>query len=171
MIAVTGTQSASADSVGDAAALDVTIQQLKQEALEIGTGTQRAEDTLKYPVATRLTIDLSVVQPQLLIQAITVTIDNLPPVHREYSQSTARVLTKSGLDRLLRTNVAPGQHRLHAEFTAANTTGGKTDAQPLTGSLDQAFSKDNHPVVLELALGKGATATPALSLHSWSVQP
>jgi hypothetical protein len=171
LLAAAVPQSVFADAAGDAAALDQTVQQLKQEALDVGTATQRAEDALKYPPATRLTVDLSVIQPQVLIREITLSIDGAPPIRRKYSEAAARALTKSGgLDRLLRTNVAQGQHRLHAEFRAVFATA-KADVPPVGGSIDQTFGKDTRPVVLELALDKGETATPALLLRSWNPQP
>lgn len=152
-----------------------TLESLKAQVLNLEADAARTEEDLAYPAALRLSIDVSVVEPHLLIREISVYIDNAAAGHWVYSQTEAQALTwpgppgRAGLQRLFRLQARPGKHRLRAEFSAA-----RSDAAPgaatLRGHYEQDFEKEAMPQVLELAVGTAGRSlrlTPTL----WSEQP
>jgi hypothetical protein len=159
-----------AQGASHAAALDREVEALKREALDIGTATQRTAETLRYPAAQRLTVDVSVARPQLRLHDITLTIDDGMPVHRDYSSADAAAFGDDGLDRLLSTALKSGTHRLQAEVTVTYTDA-KPGSPPVTGSFDQSFDKTDGPEVLELKIDGVTGAAPTLSVQTWRPQP
>lgn len=139
----------------EAVALDNTIQQLKERALELNVELQRLEDDFAYPPysAVSVYIGSSDNTPNFLSQA-TVTIDNATPVQYSYSDKEARGLLKGGLHRILRANVAPGVHRLRVEFKGTPIESGKA-AAPVSETVVATFEKDDTESEVELRFGQG----------------
>ncbi|MEQ1439101.1 hypothetical protein AAG565_07040 [Fontimonas sp. SYSU GA230001] len=87
----------------------------------------------------------------LLLRRVQVQIDEQPPFDYEYSSFESAALQRGGLHRLHAGALAPGVHRLRAQFIAR-----RADAGPLTPRvelrLDQAFEMGAQALSLQLTL-------------------
>ncbi len=150
--------------------IDQTIQALKQEVLDIDSRGQGLEQNTLYPAYSRVTVYVGVAVKALLLKTVTVSIDDGNPVTYEFSDEEARALQDSKaspLQRLLRANAAPGNHRLKADFTA-RFFDAKPETASLSGHYEAFFTKDLTPAELELSLEQtGFRAEPAFKLRDW----
>lgn len=106
---------------------DQVIQTLRYETLRLNAAAQAVEDEQRYPPRTRASIYLAVDIAQLLLSEVTVRIGERPPVRVELRDEQARALLISGgLQRLLRANLEPGDHRV--EITALGTYADRDEA-------------------------------------------
>ena len=79
------------------------------------------------------------------------------------------MLQEQGLHRLMTVNAAPGNHRIHAEYTA-QFADAQPQEQPFTGRFDGSFDKTNQPADLELDLSKAqfpGAPRPVLKFRHW----
>lgn len=147
---------------------DKTLQGLKQDVLDFNRDASAFERDALYPAYSRVAIYLGVRVNNLLVQQITLSIDNGEPHKVEYTDKQSRALfLGSNIDRLIYANVPPGPHRLHVEYVAQYDRS-NPDAKPITGSYDAFFDKTSDPSELELVIAQGRNKSkPALSLKEW----
>ena len=148
--------------------LDKTIQDLKNEVLQFNREATILEREALYPVHSRVGLYLGVRINNLLMQEINISIDNGTPQKITYDEKQARALFQSSnIDRLFYTNLAPGSHRVHADYIA-RYDGSKDSAPPIIGSYDAFFDKTYSESELELVLAKGrSNSRPSLALKEW----
>jgi hypothetical protein len=151
----------------DALKLDATIQDVKSEVLGFDAEAQAVERDALYPRYSRVTVFVGMRIPSLLLQKVSVSFDGgtAQDVSFAENEGKALLLSQGNLVRVLRTNLKPGSHRLHAEFTAQYADARSSD-KPLTGSYDAIFEKDNSPAELELDIGRYTRVSkPEFTLH------
>lgn len=158
-----------ADAGGARAAtlkLDSSIQDLKQDALQFNRDAATFDLDTAYPAYSRVAVYLGVRINNLLVQEISISIDSGPVQKITYDEKQGRALFEgSNIDRLFFTNLAPGPHRLHAEYLAKYD---RSDRDPVNGSYDAFFDKNSGPAELELVIAQGRSrAKPALMLKEW----
>lgn len=148
--------------------LDGIIETLKKDAVEFNSEAQDIEQTVLYPAQTRTSVYVSCNVSKLLLQNVTVTIDEGKPVRYDYDDRAAKALLLSdGMHRILLTNVEPGSHRIRVEFRAqfADADAGDT---PLTGRFEESFEKTRKPADLELSISRYTRLSkPKMSLVVW----
>jgi len=137
----------------DAVKVDQSVQSLKEAAVEVNRDLLAVDEQLLFPDITRVSVYIGVKVNGFLLNQMTVSLDNGQQVSYTYTDSESKALLKNGLHRLLRVNMQPGAHRVHAEFV-----GKFIDAQPkdppITGAVDRVFDKGLGPVDLVLPIAR-----------------
>ncbi|MGH8460946.1 MAG: hypothetical protein ACRESS_05020 [Stenotrophobium sp.] len=149
--------------------LDSDIQGVKDEVLKFDKDAQSVEQDALYPDYSRVTVFVGMRIDDLLLNQISVSFDNGAPqkIIFDRNESIALLLNRKNLVRVLRANLKPGSHRVHAEFSARYADAKPADA-PLTGSYDALFDKGYGPADLELNVTRySRISKPALSLRQW----
>lgn len=125
---------------------DRVIQTLRYETLRLNAAAQAVEDEQRYPPRTRASVYLAVDIAQLLLSEVTVRIGERPPVRIELRDEQARALLISGgMQRLLRANLEPGDHRV--EITASGKYADRDEADAdATFTLTDAVTFTKGPV-------------------------
>lgn len=152
----------------NAVKLDQSIQSLKDEVLQFNREAQTAEQDVLYPSQTRVSVFLGVRVSALLIKDISIAFDDGGPQKLSYTDNQAKsFLQNNGIHRMLLANLAPGSHRIRAEFSA-RFADDKPDAAPITGSYEAIFDKGYREAELELVLARSSRLSkPTLSLKQW----
>ncbi|MBL6749246.1 MAG: hypothetical protein ISP90_01925 [Nevskia sp.] len=149
--------------------LDQNIQQLKEQVLAIEQQAETLEQGYLYPTQSRVSFYIGTKTPGLVISKISLSLDGGAPVNYYYSEREGVALQDHGdLQRIFSCTLAPGGHRLHADF-AAQYADARPQDRPFVGHLDTPFTKDDGPAEMELSLGQDASTAPlALKLRQWS---
>lgn len=150
--------------------LDGIIESLKKEAVDFNSEAQDIEQSVLYPLHSRVSVFISCKISQLLLQNVTITVDDNAPVRYDYSERSARALLLSeGLHRIALSNVEPGRHRIRAEFRGQFADADKNDP-PVAGRFEAEFDKTRKPVDLELRIARNSRlAKPQMALVLWKV--
>lgn len=149
--------------------LDNAIQDIKTEVLSFNAEAQSVEQDTLYPSYSRVTVFVGMRIPSLLLQKVSVSFDGGPAQDISFSENEGKalLLSQGNLVRVLRTNLKPGSHRLHAEFSAQYADARKSD-EPITGSYDAIFNKDHGAADLELDVGRYTRVSkPEMNLQQW----
>ena len=152
--------------------LDTTIQGVKDEVLSFNSEAQSTEQDALYPDYSRVTVFVGVRISSLLLKEIRGSLEGEAPqkISFEKNESIALLLSRNNLVRVLRTNLKPGSHRLHAEFSAQYADD-RPGTAPMTGSYDAIFDKSYGATDLELDIGRGTRISkPGLSFRQWEHQ-
>ncbi|MGH8505294.1 MAG: hypothetical protein ACRETM_04935 [Stenotrophobium sp.] len=147
--------------------LDAAIQDVKGEVLSFNAEAQSVERDALYPGYSRVTVFVGMRIPSLLLQKVSVSFDGgaVQDISFAENEGKALLLSQGNLVRILRANLKPGSHRLHAEFSAQYADARSSD-KPITGSYDAIFEKDNSPAELELDIGRYTRVSkPEFTLH------
>ncbi len=155
MLAAAAALAAPMPAPADKAAIkvDQDIQALKDVAVDVQRDLLTLDEALLYPDITRVSVFVGVKVSGFLLNEMTVSLDDGQKVTYKYTDSESKALLKNGLHRLLRVNMQPGAHRVHAEFS-----GKFIDAQPkdppIKGAVDRVFDKGLGPVDLVLPIAR-----------------
>ena len=146
--------------------LDQTIQSLKDEVLQFNRDASALEQNSLYPAYSRTSVFLGVRLGGLLVKEFSVSFDGGLPEKFTFDEvESLAFLQNKGLRRVMRANLPPGPHKVHAEFTA-QFADAKPDAAPLTGNLEAVFDKNYNNTDLGLMLVRqGFMAQPSLTLE------
>ena len=150
----------------DALKLDQTIQGLKDQVLQFNRDATALEQQSLYPPYTRTSVFLGVRFNGLLLKEFSVSFDGGEAQKFSFddTESLAFLLSKN-LRRVVRVNLAPGPHRIHAEFSG-KFSDAKADTPPITGNFDAVFDKNYNNTDLELfVVRSGFLAPPSLTLQ------
>ncbi|MGQ0697310.1 MAG: hypothetical protein ACT4PZ_03600 [Panacagrimonas sp.] len=150
--------------------LDQAVQSLKDEMVLFNRDAQIAENAFLFPPQTRLSLYLSNRIPELLLEKITVTIDDTSPVVYEYSEIDAHaLLDPRALQPLVQINIARGAHRVRADFVGRYAEA-KEGAAPVVGRYEGVIDKGVEPAEIELRITRAARrSSPAIKLKEWRV--
>ncbi len=147
--------------------LDQNLQALKEEAINIKAELQSTEQTLLYPDSTRVIVYFGVPVSGLLVQSITVSVDDGRPYSYKYINAEAIALQRRGLQPLVKLNASPGPHRIKADVVA-QFADAQAGAPPLTDHVEGTFTKARAPASIEISLARRSVVSrPALELHEW----
>ena len=148
--------------------LDQNVQAFKDEVIQFNRDAVMAEEAFLYPPQTRVTVYLSTTQRNLLLDTISVTLDDKAPVVYKYGDIDSRaLLVENALQRLILTNMDRGQHRLRVSYNG-NYVEGDDEPEPAAGAFEAVFDKGLDAVEIELQLVRGESRTePAMKLKNW----
>ncbi|SFF46934.1 hypothetical protein SAMN04488120_1058 [Fontimonas thermophila] len=149
--------------------LDQTIQALKDETVELTREAQAIETDALIPEYERVSVYLGVGVRGLLLESVSVAIDDRAPEVYHYEEQDARaLLAEHSLHRVLRTSVAPGPHRIRVSFTGRYADD-KPDAPPVTSSYEAIFDKDHREAELEFRIVRASRFgnETRLSMKQW----
>jgi hypothetical protein len=148
--------------------LDQAIQGIKDEVLQFNRDATTLEQDSLYPAHSRTSVFVGVRLGGLMLREFSVSFDGGETQKFTYNDNEALAfLENKGLRRVVRVNLAPGAHRLRAEFSA-QFADAKPDAAPITGSYEAIFDKTYSDANLELTLARATRmAKPTLSLKQW----
>ena len=146
--------------------LDQTIQGLKEEVLQFNSDASALEQNSLYPPYSRTSVFLGVRLSGLLVKEFSVSFDSGAPEKFTFDEiESLAFLQNKGLRRVMRVNLAPGQHKIRAEFTA-QFADAKPDVPPITGNLEAIFDKNYNNTDLGIMLVRtGFRADPSLILE------
>lgn len=149
-------------------ALDQTVQAFKDEAIQFNRDALMAEEAFLYPPQTRVSVYLSNSLRNLLMQSISVTIDDREPVTYTYGDVDSRaLLVENALQRLVLTNMDRGSHRLRVSYNG-NFVEGDDEPEPAAGEFEAVFDKGLDAVEIELQLVRGKNRDePGMKLKNW----
>lgn len=136
----------------EAIGYDQVVQALKDELVQFNRDAQLAEDEFLYPDHSRVAIYVSNAVNGLLLEEVSVTIDDQAPVVYTYSEDDARaLLVNDALQRLLRANVPRGAHRIRFSYRGRFADSEEQD-EPMVGGHDAIFDKTLDPAEIELRI-------------------
>ncbi len=145
---------AAADLDDRAAKLDQTVQALKDEVLEFNIAARATEMDAVLPAYDRLSIYLSVKVGGLLLQEVSVGLDDRAPEVYHYDEFDSRaILDKNSLQRLLRVSAMPGQHRVRISFIGKYADA-KLQDLPLSDRYEVTVEKASEAVDLEFVIAR-----------------
>src|SRR3546814_13057518 len=105
------------DWSSDVCSADLTVQALKDEVPEFNSEAASAEVDAVLPDYDRLNVYLSVKAGGLLLQDVTVTLDNHPAELYHYDEFDSRaILGKNPMQRLIRVSATTCPHRVPVTF-------------------------------------------------------
>ncbi|WP_157622995.1 hypothetical protein [Solimonas soli] len=160
---------ATADLDEQAIKLDQAVQALKDEVLEFNSDAAAVEVDALLPDYNRLNVYLSVTTGGLLLQEVTVAIDDKPAEIYHYDDFDSRaILEKNSVQRLLRVAAAPGAHQLRISFTG-NYADAKAGDPPLTDHYSATIDKPAQATDVEFVISRESRfgGRPKLTMKQW----
>ena len=148
----------------EAIKLDQAIQVLKDEATQFQSDAESARKAYLFPAERRLTVYLSNSVDNLLLEEITLKIDDGEAIVHTYDEFSSRALLVDGsLQQLVMKNIERGPHRLEISFTGEYAKGGAVG-----GNHEAAFDKrfDASEIEIEILPGK-RRGPPAFRVREW----
>lgn len=144
------------DTTERALRLDQTIQGLKDEVIELSREAQDIENTALVPDYQRVSVYLRVGVRGLLLDEVTVSIDGKAISVYHYDEHDSRaLLSDNSLQRLLRTTVTPGPHRINIEVSAKYADD-KEGTPPSKVQFEAIFDKDESEAELEFGITRAS---------------
>lgn len=149
--------------------LDRNIQTLKDELLDFNREAAVVEVNTVLPAYDRINVYLAVKVAGLLVQDVTVVVDDGPAEIYHYDEPDSRALLASGsLQRVLRATAEPGPHRITVSFSAR-----MLDASPgaplLTDRYAVTIDKPAQVADLEFIIAPQTRfrGQPKLTMKQW----
>lgn len=149
--------------------LDQAVQALKEEVLEFNAQAQSVENEALLPAHARLSVYLGVKVSGLLLEEISVMIDDRRPEIYHYDENDARaLLAEKSVQRIVRTTVTPGAHRVRVTFRGRYADD-KENAAPVTDTFEAIFDKDQRPADLEFTIARERRfgGKPRITMQQW----
>ncbi|HEY0973669.1 MAG TPA: hypothetical protein VGE57_04185 [Solimonas sp.] len=149
--------------------MDQVVQALKDEVLEFNREAQAIENEALLPAHARVSVYLGVKVSGLLLDEVSVMIDEQRPVVYRYDAADARaLLNETSLQRILRTPIANGAHRIRVSFTG-HFADDKAEDPPVIDSFEAVFDKGLQEAELELTIARERriAGKPKISMKQW----
>lgn len=144
------------DTTERALRLDQTIQGLKDEVIELTREAQDIESIALVPDYQRVSVYLRVGVRGLLLSEVSISIDDKTIDVYHYDEKDSRaLLADNSLQRLLRTTVTPGPHRIRIEVVGKYADD-KEGAAPTKAQFEAIFDKDEREAELEFAITRAS---------------
>lgn len=160
---------ASPDLAEQAVRLDQGVEALKDEVIEFNREASSTEVEALLPDYRRLNIYLRVKVPGLLLDSITVQIDDRQPEIHHYDEYDSRALLgKDSMQRLLRVSTDVGVHKVKVSFKG-KLSDAKPEDPPLTDQYEARFDKTTYAADLEFIIANESRfrGHPRLALRQW----
>lgn len=149
--------------------LDQSVQALKDEVLQFNTEASAAEVDAVLPDYLRLNVYLSVTAGGLLLDEVTVALDDQAPEIYHYDDYDSRaILTKDSVQRLIRVAAKPGPHKLHISFTGKYADAKESDP-PVTDRYSATIDKPSQATDIEFTIARESRFgnKPRLTMKQW----
>jgi hypothetical protein len=145
--------------------IQTQAETLKQEVIQLNTELSTLEESLLYPVNSRIGVYLSVENAkQFELDSISLKIDGRNATSYVYTDKEIKALAKGGTQRLYIGNLASGTHRLTVSFN-----GQGADNHYFRREKQFKFQKDDQIKNMELKLMNSAYKNePTLKLQTWN---
>ncbi|MGH8445984.1 MAG: hypothetical protein ACREVL_11995 [Solimonas sp.] len=160
---------ATADLNEQAIKLDQTVQALKDEVLEFNSEAASVEVDALLPAYDRLNVYLSVKAGGLLLDEVSVSLDDRPAEVYHYDEFDSRaILGKNSLQRLMRVSAEPGPHKLRISFSGKYADA-KAGEAPLTDVYETTIDKGSQAADVEFVVSKESRfgGKPKLTMKQW----
>lgn len=164
---------AGSDLSARAIELDQAVQALKDEVIEFNREAASVEVDALLPDYVRLNVYLSVKAGGLLLDEVTVALDDRAPEVYHYDDFDSRaILEKSSLQRLLRVSAEPGPHKLRVNFSG-KFADAKADEPPVTDQYEVTIDKPARATDVEFVIARESRfgGKPKLSMKQWRAVP
>lgn len=126
-------------------AMDVKIQQLKDDILDLNTRIFRLQEELLYPEDSSIVVFLSVDGGNYFsLDSVKLTLDDTMVTSYLYTDREVTALKKGGIQRLYMGNAKSGDHRFEAIFTGKGPQGQdykRAETIPIAKQKGAAFVK------------------------------
>lgn len=149
--------------------LDRNVQTLKDELLDFNREAAAVEVDTVLPAYDRINVYLAVKVAGLLLQDVTVTIDNQPSEIYHYDEPDARALLAAGsLQRILRATAEPGPHKVRVSFSG-RMVDGEPNAPLITDRYEVTIDKPAQVADLEFIIAPQTRfrGAPKLTMKQW----
>ncbi|MES0872405.1 hypothetical protein [Sinimarinibacterium thermocellulolyticum] len=156
-----------------AARLDQLVQALKDEVIELTVEAQSIENTVLVPEHLRVSVYLRVDVAGLLLEEVSVAIDDrAAEVHRFDDRDARAMLSEQAARRILRATVGEGAHRIRLQYRARFADDTEEDP-PVTGSYEAIFDKHADDTDLEFTISRKSRFGDELrtSMKQWRRLP
>ncbi len=167
---------AAADQAADVAErairLDQVMQALKDEVVELGREAQAVENAVVVPEHLRVSVYLRVNVSGLLLDEVSIAIDDREAEVYRYDEKDARaLLSEHALQRILRTTAGPGAHRVRLSYRGKYADD-KPEDPPVTDSYEAIFDKGAQETELEFTIARASRFGGALrtDMKQWRRQ-
>ncbi|MEM1153352.1 MAG: AraC family transcriptional regulator [Pseudomonadota bacterium] len=148
----------------DQLALQESIQDIKQQALELNRDLFILEEELLFPDNTQLAIYVSMDADELFtLDAVKLSIDGVVVTNYLYTERQVDALQRGGVQRLYMGNMKAGEHEIVAVFTGRGPQG-----RDFRRATQLVVEKANGAKNLEVKiLGSQAMQQPEFSVKEW----
>jgi hypothetical protein len=149
--------------------LDQNVQALKDEVLQFNKQATETEVDSVLPDYLRLNVYLSVTSAGLLLDEVTVSLDDQPPEIYHYDEYDSRaILTKGSVQRLMRVAAKPGPHKLRISFTGKYADARPQDP-PVTDRYSTTIDKTAQAADIEFVIARESRFgnKPRLTMKQW----
>ena len=145
-------------------ALETSVQDIKQQVLELNRDLFVLEEELLFPANTQVEVFLSMNLGEFFqLDAVKLTLNNKVVTNYLYTERQVDALHRGGVQRLYQGNIKSGEHELVAVFTGRGPKG-----RDFRRATSLSFSKDSQPVNLELKIvDSTAKHQPEFSVKQW----
>lgn len=124
----------------------VDTEAIKSEAVDLISRLHRVEQQLFYPVHTRVSVFLSVVEnSQPSLHSVSLKIDGNRVTDHIYTAKEILALDTGGIQRLYTGNILMGKHKLQASIKQV-----QKDGKVRTHELEYKFTKDDDAENIEI---------------------
>lgn len=127
---------------GQAAEQQRAVAMTQERAFDLLSARRGEAQSVAFPAETDVSIFIGINVPSFVLEEVTLFLDGRQVTNKRYSRAEALLLhsDERRLDRVVRTNVEPGSHRVRLEF-AGRLRDAEPDGTQLTGEIDLEFDK------------------------------
>lgn len=158
---------ASAQEEPDEAALEASLEQLKEDTLALNRDLLILEEELLYPASSQVAVYLSMDLGELFhLDSVRVQVDSEPVAAQLYTDAQREALHRGGVQRLYLGNLNSGSHEISAVFTGIGP-----DGRDYKRGTRLDVEKGQEPLILELKIVDSATKLqPVFAIEEWALQ-
>lgn len=158
---------AMAQNADDEAALEASLEQLKEDTLALNRDLLILEEELLYPASSQIAVYLSMDLGELFhLDSVRVQVDSEPVAAQLYTDAQREALHRGGVQRLYLGNLNSGSHEISAVFTGIGP-----DGRDYKRGTRLEVEKGQEPLILELKIVDSATKLqPVFAIEEWALQ-
>lgn len=177
VVALLPLHAAAADQAADiterAIRLDQTVQALKDEVVELTVEAQSIENAVLVPEHLRVSVYLRVDVAGLLLDEVSIAIDDRAEESYRYDEKDSRaLLSEQAVQRVLRATVGEGAHRIRLHYRGHYADDTELDP-PIEGTYEAIFDKHPEETELEFTISRASRFGDELrtSMKQWRRLP
>ncbi len=147
--------------------LEASLEQLKEDTLNLNRDLLILEEELLYPASSQLAVYLSVDLGEFFhLDGVRLQVDGEPVAAQLYTDDQRKALHRGGVQRLYLGNLTSGEHELSAVFTGIGP-----DGRDYKRGADLQVEKGQEPLVLELKIiDSERKLQPVFAIEEWALQ-
>ncbi len=147
--------------------LEASLEQLKEDTLNLNRDLLILEEELLYPASSQLAVYLSVDLGEFFhLDGVRLQVDGEPVAAQLYTDDQRQALHRGGVQRLYLGNLTSGEHEISAVFTGIGP-----DGRDYKRGADLQVEKGQEPLVLELKIiDSERKLQPVFAIEEWALQ-